>query len=133
MRAAAMILQNLIRVLALALFVLGFLFWSGRSVELIPVHKILGQVLVVLLWILSWLSLRSGVRPQLVITAMIYGLVLVLFATFMGQLLQGRAHEAIRVLHFLIGLGAVAFAEIIGARMKRGALGNTNVKVKAKA
>jgi hypothetical protein len=120
MRPAALLLQNAIRLIALVMLALGFMFWGGRSLELIPLHMRLGEVLVVLLWILSWLSLRAGVAPKLVIMAMLYGLAVILFATYMGRLLPGGAHEVIRVLHFLIGIGAVGFAEVIGGRMKRG-------------
>jgi hypothetical protein len=53
---------------------------------------------------------------------MLYGVVVVAFGMRMGTLLPGRAHEVIRVLHFLIGLGAIGLAESIGVRMRRGLL-----------
>jgi hypothetical protein len=33
--------------------------------------------------------------------------------------MPGPAHEVIRVLHFLIGLAAIALSEMISARVKR--------------
>ena len=38
----------------------------------------------------------------------------------MGGVLPGRAHEVVRVAHFLAGLGAIGLVETIGARIRRG-------------
>jgi hypothetical protein len=119
MKIATRLIQSAIRVLGLILLVLGFMFWSGRSFELVPVHMRLGEILVSLLWILAAMGLRAGVRPGLVLGAMLYGVVVVAFGMRMGTFLPGRAHEVIRVLHFLIGLGAIGLAESIGVRMRR--------------
>ncbi len=101
------------------MLVLGFMFWSGRSLEMVPVHMRLGEILVSLLWILAAMGLRAGVKPGLVLGAMLYGVIVVAFGLRMGTLLPGRAHEAIRILHFLIGLGAIGLAESIGVRIRR--------------
>src|ERR1700730_13143073 len=120
MKIATRLIQSAIRVLGLMLLVLGFMFWSGRSFELVPVHMRVGEILVSLLWILAAMGLRAGVRPGLVLGAMLYGVVVVAFGMRMGTFLPGRAHEAIRVFHFLLGLGAIGLAESIGMRIKRG-------------
>jgi hypothetical protein len=119
MKIATRLIQSAIRVLGLMLLVLGFMFWSGRSFELVPVHMRLGEILVSLLWVLAAMGLRAGVKPGLVLGAMLYGVVVVAFGMRMGTFLPGRAHEVIRVLHFLIGLGAIGLAESIGVRMRR--------------
>jgi hypothetical protein len=119
MKIATRLIQSAIRVLGLILLVLGFMFWSGRSFELVPVHMRVGEILVSLLWILAAMGLRAGVRPGLVLGAMLYGVVVVAFGMRMGTFLPGRAHEVIRILHFLIGLGAIGLAESIGVRMRR--------------
>jgi hypothetical protein len=49
----------------------------------------------------------------------VYGFLVLGFAMNMGQLLPGGAHEVIRVLHLLIGLGAVGLVEILAPRIKR--------------
>jgi hypothetical protein len=38
----------------------------------------------------------------------------------MGGLLPGGAHEVVRIVHFLFGLGAIGLVEMIGAKIKRG-------------
>jgi hypothetical protein len=121
MKTATMIIQNIVRLLALALIALGVQFWSGRSLALLPIHMRLGEVLIALLWILAAMGLRAGVKPGLAIGAIVYGLVAFVFAMNMTTLLPGRVHEVIRVLHLLIGLGAVGLAESLSARIKRAA------------
>jgi hypothetical protein len=96
MKIAAVVLQNAVRVLGLSLIALGIMFWSGRSLGLVVIHMRIGEVLVGLLWVLAAFAMR------------------------MGSLLPGGAHEIIRVLHLLVGLGAIGFAESLGARIKRG-------------
>jgi hypothetical protein len=120
MKIATRLIQSAIRVLGLILLVFGFMFWSGHSLEMVPVHMRLGEILVSLLWILAAMGLRARVKPGLVLGAMLYGVIVVAFAMRMGTFLPGRAHEAIRVFHFLLGLGAIGLAESIGMRIKRG-------------
>jgi hypothetical protein len=120
MKIATMVIQNAVRVLGLILLVLGFMFWSGRNFDLIPVHMRLGEILVSLLWIISAMGLRAGVKPGMVLGAMFYGLIVVAFAMRMGGFLPGGAHEVIRIVHLLFGLGAMGLVEMIGAKIKRG-------------
>ncbi len=115
-----MVIQNAVRVLGLILLVLGFMFWSGHSLELVPMHMRIGEILIGLLWILAAIGLRAGVRPGLVLGAIFYGVFVVAFAFRMATFLPGGAHEVIRVLHFLFGLGAIGLVEMIGAKIKRG-------------
>lgn len=121
MKIAFLLLKNCIRVIGLLLIVLGFLFWSGHSFNLVPVHMRLGEVLVALLWLLAILALRTRVNRGLLVVALLWGLLVVLFGMNMGQWLPGRAHEVVRVVHFLIGLIAIGLSESISARIKRSA------------
>ena len=121
MKTATLILQNLIRLIGLTLIVLGLQFWMKRALGYVGIHMRLGELLVLLLWILAWMALRAGVRQQLVIIAILYGFLLFLFAVNMGRLLPGSSHEVIRVAHLLLGLGAIGFAESLGKRIKQSA------------
>jgi len=122
MRVAAVVIQNAVRVLGLILLVLGFLFWSGHSLRFVPVHMRIGEVLIGLLWILAGIGLRKGVPPGLVLGGMFYGVIVLAFAFRMGSFLPGEAHEIIRVVHLLLGLGAIGMVEMIGGRIKRAAV-----------
>ena len=119
MTVLTLIVQNLVRVLGVVLIILGFLFWSGHSFEFVRLHMNLGVTLVVLLWILAGIGIGAKVKPGLVVAAILWGLLTVFFGMTMGRFLPGRAHEMIRVAHFLIGLGAIGLAESLGARIKR--------------
>jgi hypothetical protein len=119
MKTATVILQNAVRVLGLTLIVLGFLFWSRTAFSLIPLHMRLGETLVALLWILALLGVPAKAPAGLIAAAILWGLVVVGFGMNMGGLLPGRAHEVIRVAHFLIGLSAIGLSESLAARMKR--------------
>ena len=120
MKIATSVIQNAIRLIGLFLIVLGFLFWAKQALYLLPLHMRLGITEVVLLWAMAALALRARVNVGLVVTAVLWGLLTVSFGMKMGSLLPGHAHEIIRVLHFLIGLGAIGVAESLAARIKRG-------------
>src|SRR5205823_6509021 len=119
MKHAVNVLQYAVRLLALLQVALGFQFWSGRSFALLPVHTRMGEALIALLWVVAGIGLRAGVKPGLAIGAIVYGFLALAFAMNMGQLLPGRAHEVVRVLHLLIGLGAVGLVEILALSIKR--------------
>jgi hypothetical protein len=79
----------------------------------------LGEALVALLWILAILGIRAKAPAGLIAAAILWGLVVVGFGMTMGGFLPGRAHEVIRVTHFLFGLGAIGLSESLAARIKR--------------
>lgn len=119
MKTATLVLQNLIRLIGLILIVLGLQFWMKRALGMIGTHMRLGELLILLLWVLAWIALRAGVRQQLVLAAILYGFVVFLFAVNMGRLLPGSAHVVVQVVHLLLGLGAIGFAESLGKRIKQ--------------
>lgn len=119
MKIATILIQNAVRLIGLTLIVLGFLFWAGHSFDLVPLHMRLGETLCALLWILAVLGIVQRLNPVLTIGAILWGLLVVMFGMNMGKLLPGPAHEVIRVLHFLIGLAAIALSEMLAARLKR--------------
>jgi hypothetical protein len=121
MRVAALVIQNAVRLLGLILLVLGLRFWTGHSLRFVPVHMRIGEIVVGLLWILAAMGLRRGVPPGLVLGGMFYGVIVLAFAFRMQMFLPGGAHEVIRVVHFLFGLGAIGMVEMIGGRIKRAA------------
>jgi|SRR6185312_2549477 len=119
MKTATILIQNAVRVLGVILIVLGFLFWTGHSFTLVRVHMDLGISLVGLLWILAIIGMVAKVNPVLTILAVLWGALVAIFGMKMGGWLPGPAHEAIRVLHFLIGLAAIALSEMLSVRIKR--------------
>jgi hypothetical protein len=118
MKIATTVLQMLVRLSGLTLIVLGMLFWTGHALTLIPVHMLVGFVLVLSLWALAVLAARVGVHPGLVILAMLWGGLVPVLGLTQDRLLPGDAHWMIQVLHLLVGLGAIGQAEGLAARIK---------------
>jgi hypothetical protein len=121
MKLLVSILQNAGRLLGVILLILGFLFWTHHSYQLIPLHLILGICFVALLWAMGALGAAAKVSRPIVIAAFLWGLLVLIFGMTMGRFLPGRAHEVVRVLHFLIGLCAIGLLESLGARIRRSA------------
>ena len=118
MKIATTVLQMLVRLSGLTLIVLGVLFWTGHALTLIPVHMLVGFVLVLSLWTLAVLAARAGVHPAFVALAIVWGLIVPILGLTQQRLLPGEAHWVIQVLHLLVGLGAIGQAEGLAARIK---------------
>ncbi len=119
MRTATTVAQMLVRASGLLLIVLGVLFWTGNALSLIPLHMLLGLVLVLSLWTLAVIAARAGVSRGLVALAIVWGLVVLALGITQTRLLPGSAHWVIQVLHLLVGLGAMGQAEGLAARIRR--------------
>ncbi len=122
MKTVTLLIQNAVRLIGLVLIVLGFLFWSHHSYNLIPLHMKLGVALVVLLWMMAAIGVGTKIKPGLIVISFAWGLLTLYFGMSMGTWLPGRAHEIIRVIHFFIGLAAIGLSESLGARIKRSAI-----------
>lgn len=120
MRTATVAAQMLVRLLGVVLIILGVLFWAGTARGLIPVHMLLGSILVLALWVLAGLGARAHVGTGLVVFAFLWGILVL--AVGMGQMswLPGSAHWVVQAVHLLLGLAAMGFAEVIGGRIRRG-------------
>ena len=118
MKIATTVFQTLVRLAGLLLIVLGVLFWTGHALTLIPVHMLVGFVLVLSLWALAVLAARAGVHPAFVALAIVWGVIVPILGLTQQRLLPGEAHWVIQVLHLLVGLGAIGQAEGLAARIK---------------
>ena len=119
MRTAMTVIQMLIRLGGVIMIVLGLLFWTGNALALIPVHMLLGIVLVLLLWVLAGLAARAGAGAGIVALAVVWGLVVVALGMTQSRLLPGDFHWVIKLLHLLVGIAALGLAERLAAMVKR--------------
>jgi hypothetical protein len=119
MRTTATVAQMLIRVCGLIQIVLGLFFWTGNLPGLVPVHILVGLVLVLSLWILAFVAARSGVQPGLVAAAFVWGAIVVVFGLTQTRILVDQAHWVVQVLHLLVGLVAIGMGETLGRRVKQ--------------
>jgi hypothetical protein len=112
------VFQMLVRVCGLVQIVLGLLFWTNNARTLVPVHMLVGSLLVLSLWVLAVLAAVSGVNPGFVALAILWGLITLALGLTQTRLLPGSAHWVIQVLHLLVGLGAIGQGESLARRIK---------------
>lgn len=121
MKTAITVARMLVRLLGVILIILGLLFWTGNAESLIPIHILLGILLVLTLWVLAFLAFRAGVSTGFVLGMVVWGLIVLLLGLNQAQLFPGDAHWVTEVLHLLVGVGAIGLAEALGGRIKRAA------------
>jgi hypothetical protein len=115
--------QWIIRVSGLLVLILGLLFWTGDAPRgLLPVHMLLGTLMVLGLWLLAATASQLGVPISLTITAAVLGLIVLVLGFTQTSLLPGSSHWLIQVLHLLVGIAAISIGEIIGGRLRRSRL-----------
>jgi hypothetical protein len=114
----ATVAQMTIRISGVLLLALGVFIWTGNFDQLIPYHRILGFVLVIALWTLSFLAARAGVSIGLVAAAVVWGLIAPIVGLTQTSILTGGFHWVIQVVHLVIGLGAIGWGEGLGQAIK---------------
>jgi hypothetical protein len=115
----ASIAQMVVRIAGLILMVLGVIIWPGHADFLIPVHILIGSLLVIALLTLSYLAGRSGVSTSLIILAVVWALALPVLGLIQEKLLPETGHWIIQVLHLLFGIVAIGIAEMLGAQIHK--------------
>jgi hypothetical protein len=119
MRTTLTISHLLVRISGVLLLILGLLIWTEGAIGLVPIHMLLGLLLVLSMWVLAAVSTRAGIPVGLAAGVAITGLVVLVLGMTQASLLPGSAHWVIQVLHLLIGMAAVASGEVIGGRLRR--------------
>ena len=99
--------------------ILGILFWSGNALNLIPIHMLLGLLVVLSLWIVGiGQAFSSGGSWPLAGGALLLGLLVIVVGMRQSALLVGSFHWVIRVVHLLLGILAVGVGQIAAARWR---------------
>src|SRR5919199_1069851 len=113
--------RMLVRACGVVVLVLGLLFWLGDAPRsLVPIHMLLGIVLVLALWWLAYLAARAGVSKGLVATAAVIGLLTAYLGAAQGSLLPDPSvHWIIQVLHLVLGMAAIGLGEALAGRAAR--------------
>jgi len=127
MRMTLTIAQMLVRITGVLQLILGLLFWTGAALGLIPVHMLLGLVFVLALWLLAAVASQAGVPIGMAAGVALLGLIVLILGLTQDSLMPGGTHWVIQVLHLLVGLAAIATAEMIGGRLRRQRLSTSTV------
>jgi hypothetical protein len=105
-------LLMLMRITAVVQVVLGIGFWTGHWYGAQPVHMAIGTGYVLVLWILAVIALfqRRAIGPAL--GALLWGFILAMLGySQQGLLPESSLHWIVRVVHLIVGLAALGFAE----------------------
>ena len=119
MKFTATVLQMIVRLAGLILIVLGVLFWVGIATSLIPIHMLIGLILVIALWGIAGLGARAGLPGPFVGLAVVWGLIVVVLGATQQGLFPGGSHWIVQVVHLLIGIAAIGLSERLAASIKR--------------
>ncbi len=118
MKTATTIAQGLARLTGLIQIILGALFWTGNALNLVPLHMLVGSVLVLSLWTLAFLAARAGVNRGFILLAALWGLLVPALGMTQARILPGDSHWLIQIVHLLVGLAAIGIAERLAVRIK---------------
>ncbi|GHO43417.1 hypothetical protein [Ktedonospora formicarum] len=117
---AARISIMVVRLAVLVEIILGIFYWTGNYIVRTDVHQLIGVIAVLGLWVIAGvLATSKPGNTGLAIGAAIYGIIVIAFGIMQTSLLVGPAHDVIRTIHLLLGLGVIGFAEMLNARYKR--------------
>jgi len=99
--------------------ILGILFWSGNALNLLPIHMLLGLLVVLSLWIVGiGQAFSSAGNWPLAFGALLLGLLVIVVGMTQSSLLVGAFHWVIQVVHLLLGILAVGTGQIAAARWR---------------
>jgi len=110
------------RVATLVQLIVGIVLWTGHLLSWVDVHRTIGVLFVLSLWIIAIIALVQRRSPGLAAFGILWGL-LVAGLGFMQQgILVGDLHWIIRVLHLAIGVASMPIAEkLVGNAAKSAA------------
>jgi hypothetical protein len=112
------IFQWLVRLAGLTAIVLGLTFWSGHALDFVPVHMLVGLVLVLSLWSLASMAAFARIHSGLVIVAFVWCLVVPTLGFMQDSLVPGGAHWTIRLLHLFFGVIAIGLGEVLARQLR---------------
>ncbi len=119
MKVTLLVIRVLTSLCGLILLGLGILFWTGNALELVPVHITAGMVLVLCLWVLSYLATRVGIPARFLVVPLAWSLIMPALGLAQARLVVNSAHWVIQVVHLLVGLGAFGLAGALTARINQ--------------
>ncbi len=102
--------------------ILGLLFWAHLATHLIPLHMLLGFLVLGALWVvgIGQAFFRGGSWP-IAAGAFIVGALMAALGISQTSLMPGAYHWTVQVVHLALGLAAIAIGHIAAAKYRRSA------------
>lgn len=119
MKHVVLVARALLSMFGLALLALGVLFWTGRALSLVPLHMLLGALLVVCLWVLVTLAFLGRVGRGLALLVLVWSLVMPALGVAQSQLLPGSLHWLIQLIHLAVGFVAIGLGQSLARAIQR--------------
>ncbi|MBX5457353.1 MAG: hypothetical protein IRZ31_10675 [Thermogemmatispora sp.] len=121
---AIKIASFVLRIAGLLALILGVLFWTGNAAQLVPLHMLLGFLVVLALWVVGiGQALVRGGSLAIAVLAVIVGLLLPIIGLMQNSWLLNSSHWVIQVVHLLVALLAIGTGEMGVARYRRASAG----------
>lgn len=117
MKTAILVARVLLGISGVALLALGALFWTGHALTLIPLHMLLGALLVLSMWMLVAISLYARTAMGFAAVVLVWSLIVPLLGMTQMQLLTGSGHWIVQVLHLLVGIAAMGLGGVLAKRL----------------
>jgi hypothetical protein len=98
----------------------GLLFWTGRTLNLISMHMLLGFLAVGALWVIAiGQALAKGGSWILAAGALIVGAATIVIGMRQATLMVGEFHWIVEALHLVLGVLTIGIGHMGAARYRK--------------
>ena len=102
-----------VRVGFLLALILGIVLWTGHGYEYLRLHMWIGFIVTFALLALVIAGSLARISPALPIVTFLWAIALPAIGIAQLRIVPGPNHWIIRVIHLILGLGAIGLAEVL--------------------
>nr|BBH89072.1 hypothetical protein KTC_38230 [Thermosporothrix sp. COM3] len=112
-----------VRVCFILALIMGVLFWTGNYTYMpraVDTHRLLGLIVTIALWVIAGILMTSKPGNRgIAIGAFVWGIVLLIVGFTQDSFVIGPGNVVTKIVHALLGIGAIGLSEMMNARHKR--------------
>ena len=113
------LLLMFMRIAALVQLVVGIAMWTGHWYSLVDVHRTIGVLFVLALWVIAIVALAQRRSAGLAAFALLWGLVVAAVGFMQQGMLIGDLHWIVRIAHLVIAMASLPIAERLAPKPAR--------------
>jgi hypothetical protein len=110
------LLLMFMRIAALVQVVVGIAMWTGHWYSLVGMHRTIGMLFVLSLWIIAVIALVQRRSAGLAAFGILWGLLVAAIGFMQQGILIGDLHWIVRVTHLIIAMASLPIAERLVAK-----------------